>query len=69
MTPFEQQQVSRILSVVEALKNTARSLERQHETDAAQAIEYFDKAPPLAVADRGENGLPEKASTQAALTK
>jgi hypothetical protein len=49
MTPVEQQ-VDRILAVVDALKSTAKSLERLHEEDAGWAIEYFDRAPSLDMA-------------------
>ena len=34
MTPVDQQQVDRILAVVDALKSTAKSLERLHEVEA-----------------------------------
>ena len=56
MTPFEHRQVDRILAVVDALKYTARSLERLHEMDASRAIEYFDRAPPLAVGEDPRSG-------------
>ena len=50
MTPVDQQQVDRILAVVDALKSTAKSLERLHEEEAGWAIEYFDRAPSLDMA-------------------
>jgi hypothetical protein len=52
MTPSEQHQVDRIWAAVDALKSTAKSLERLHEMDASRAIEYFDRAPPFAAADQ-----------------
>ena len=52
MTPSEQQQLDRIWAAVDALKDTAKSLERLHETDASRAIEYFERVPPLAPADQ-----------------
>jgi hypothetical protein len=42
---------------VDALKSTTKSLERLHEIEAAQAIEYFDKAPPLDMADFQSDNL------------
>jgi hypothetical protein len=51
MTPSEQHQLDRIWAAVDALKGTAKSLERLHEMDASRAIEYFDRAPPLAPPD------------------
>jgi hypothetical protein len=50
MTPVDQQQVDRILAVVDALKSTAKSLERLHEVEAGRAIEYFDRASSLDMA-------------------
>jgi hypothetical protein len=44
MTPSEQHQLDRVWAAVDALKDTAKSLERLHETDAGRAIEYFEKA-------------------------
>jgi hypothetical protein len=40
---------------VDALKDTAKSLERLHEMDVTRAIEYFDRAPPLAAADQSRD--------------
>jgi len=50
MTASEQHQLDRIWAAVDALKSTAKSLEALHEMDASRAIEYFEKAPPLAPA-------------------
>lgn len=50
----EQHELDRIWAAVDALNNTARSLERLHEMDASQAIEYFDKT--LASADESPSG-------------
>ena len=44
MTLSEQHQLDRVWAAVDALKDTAKSLERLHETDAGRAIEYFEKA-------------------------
>ena len=44
MTLSEQHQLDRVWAAVDALKETAKSLERLHETDADRAIEYFEKA-------------------------
>ncbi len=51
MMPADQQQVDRILAVVDTLKTAARSLEKLHEMDAGLAIAYFDRAPPLDMPD------------------
>ena len=63
----EQQQLDRIWAAVDALKNTAKSLERLHEMDASRAIEYFERAPPLAPADRSRDKSSSKSAP--ALTK
>jgi hypothetical protein len=54
MTLSEQHELDRIWTAVDALNNTARSLERLHEMDASRAIEYFDKI--LASADESPSG-------------
>jgi hypothetical protein len=51
MKASEQHQLDRIWAAVDALNSTAKSLEALHEMDASRAIEYFEKAPPLAPAD------------------
>jgi len=50
MTPVDRQHVDRVLAVVEALKDTAKSLETLHEIDASRAVSFVDKSPPLAPA-------------------
>jgi hypothetical protein len=47
MTPVEQRHVDRVLAVIDALKDTAKSLETLHEIDASRAIAYLEKSPPL----------------------
>jgi hypothetical protein len=47
MTPVEQRHVDRVLAVIDALKDTAKSLETLHEIDAHRAITYLEKSPPL----------------------
>ena len=55
MRSSEQHQLDRVWAAVDALKSTAKSLEALHEMDAGRAIEYFERAPPLAAADQSRD--------------
>ena len=51
MTPVDQQQVDRVLAVIDALKVITKALETIHEIDAWRASMSFDKAPLLEVSE------------------
>jgi hypothetical protein len=66
MTPVDQQQVDRVLAVIDALKVTTKALETIHEIDAWRASMSFDKAceRPLNVNLTSENRVPRNRETQ-----